>query len=173
MGTEPEPDELVEADDDLWSRIINNMIRRSQQQPGSENDPTQLDSRNPTPGATLEGPGAAAPVSSEEAAEYLAGLEKEFPEDEEPADPDKDQGCWHYDHTRFCTQCDPASYKPCDDEDEEEDTVPIDSPPRLRTWLARRRSRIAVGLLVTLGLLDLVFTVFCVLRGHWILALLG
>lgn len=83
---ELEPDEVVEGNDDLWSRIIDGMIRRSQEQPGSENKPTQLDNRNPGQGATLEGPGAAAPVSSEEATEYLAGLEEEFPadQDEEP-----------------------------------------------------------------------------------------
>ena len=56
----------LEPDEDLWSRIIDGMIRRSQEQPGSENKPTQLDNRNPGQGATLEGPGAAAPVSSEE-----------------------------------------------------------------------------------------------------------
>jgi hypothetical protein len=75
---EPEPDD-VEGDEDLWGRIIDSMIRRSQQEPGNEDEPTQLNSRNPAPGATLEGPGAAAPVSSEEAAEFLARLEEEFP----------------------------------------------------------------------------------------------
>jgi hypothetical protein len=79
---EPEPDDVVEGDEDLWGRIIDGMIRRSQQQPGSEIQSTQLDSRNPDPGATLQGPGAAAPVSSEEAAEYLARLEEEFPADQ-------------------------------------------------------------------------------------------
>lgn len=23
-------------------------------------------------------------------------------------------GCWHYDYQDFCTQCDPASYGPCE-----------------------------------------------------------
>ncbi len=86
---EPEPDEVVEGDDDLWGRIIDGMLRRSQQQPGSENEPTQLDSSNPSPGGTLEGPGAAAPVSSEEATEYLADLEEEFPADQDE-EPDED-----------------------------------------------------------------------------------
>ena len=80
-----------------------------------------------------------------------------------------------------CTTGDPKLCSTCgdlvanctgSDEEQEEDTMP-DNAPRLRTCLARRPSRIAVGLLVTLGLLDLVFIVFCVLHGHWILALLG
>lgn len=28
---------------------------------------------------------------------------------------DSTDGCWHYDHDRFCVQCDPASYGPCDE----------------------------------------------------------
>lgn len=68
---EPEPDEVVEGDEG----------RRSQQEPGNEDEPTQLNSRNPSPGAMREGPGAAAPVSSAEAAEFLARLEEEFPAD--------------------------------------------------------------------------------------------
>jgi hypothetical protein len=64
---------VVDADDDLWSRIINNMIRRSQPQSDSETEPAQQ----------LEGPGAAAPVTSEEAAEYLVRLEEEFPADQD------------------------------------------------------------------------------------------
>jgi hypothetical protein len=78
---EPDPDDVVEGDEDLWGRIIDGMIRRSQQEPGNEDEPTPLNSRNPSPGAMLEGPGAAAPVRSEEAAEYLARLEEEFPVD--------------------------------------------------------------------------------------------
>ena len=78
----PEADEVVEGDD-LWGRIIDGMIRRSQQEPGNEDEPTQLNSRNLSPGTMLEGPGAAAPVSSEEAAEYLAALEQEFPADQD------------------------------------------------------------------------------------------
>jgi hypothetical protein len=160
---------VVEGDDDLWSRIIDGMLRRSQQQPGSENEPTQLDSRNPSPGGTLEGPGAAAPVSSEEATEYLAGLEEEFPADQDE-EPDEDQGCWHYDNQRFCTQCDPANCE--SDDEEEEDSMPIANTSRLRAWLACRPSRIAVGLLVFLASLSLVATVYFGLQGRWILALL-
>jgi hypothetical protein len=70
------------------------------------------------------------------------------PIDLEPVDeeePDEEQGCWHCDYTRFCTQCDPAS--PEDEHDA--DTCPtcgeLDAPaPRLR-WLARRPSKISLG----------------------------
>ena len=72
---------MVEGDEDLWGRIIDGMIRRSQKQPADETEPTQLDSWNQSPSATLEGPGAAAPVSREGAAEYLAALEHEFSAD--------------------------------------------------------------------------------------------
>ena len=78
---EPEADQALESDEDLWGRIIDDMIRGSRLRPGNEGEPTQLNSMNPSPGATLEGPGAAAPVSSEDAAEYLARLEEKFPAD--------------------------------------------------------------------------------------------
>ena len=31
-----------------------------------------------------------------------------------PGDSDRKDGCWHYGYERFCVQCDPASYGPCD-----------------------------------------------------------
>lgn len=74
---------------------------------------------------------------------------------------------------KICPTCGDLVANCTGEEEEEEDTMPIDNIPRLRTWLARRPSRISVGLLGTLGMLDLVFTVLCALRGHWILALLG
>jgi hypothetical protein len=80
---EPEPNDVVEGVEDLWGCIIDSMIRRSQQEPGNEDEPTRLNSRNPSPGAMLEGPGAAAPVSSAEATEYLARLAEEFPADQD------------------------------------------------------------------------------------------
>jgi len=97
---------------------------------------------------------------------------KEEPDEEEPVE---EQGCWHYDYTRFCTQCDPASHEP--EDEHEADTCPtcgeLDAPaPRLR-WLARLPSKISVGLLITLGLLDLVASIYLALKGHWLLALLG
>jgi hypothetical protein len=107
----------------------------------------------------------------------LEPAEEEEPAKEEPAneEPDEEQGCWHYDYTRLCTQCDPASHEPEDEHDA--DTCPtrgeLDAAaPRLR-WLARRPSKISVGLLITLGLLDLVASIYLALKGHWLLALLG
>jgi len=85
--------------------------------------------------------------------------------DEEALDGDpedaEDQTCWHYDPTSS------------EGDDEEEETMPTDNPARLRTWLARRPARITVGLLVTLGLLDLVASIYLALKGHLLLALLG
>ncbi len=98
------------------------------------------------------------------------------PIDLEPAEeeePDEEQGCWHCDYTRFCTQCDPAS--PEDEHDA--DTCPtcgeLDAPAPRRRWLARRPSKISLGLLITLGLLDLVASIYLALKGHWLLVLLG
>ncbi len=87
------------------------------------------------------------------------------PDEEEELDGDqedpKDQGCSH---------CDATSRE--SDDEEEDDTMPTDNPPRLRTWL-RRPSKISVGLLITLGLLDLIASIYLALKGHWLLALLG
>ncbi|HKX04384.1 MAG TPA: hypothetical protein VJX71_17960, partial [Methylomirabilota bacterium] len=89
-------------------------------------------------------------------------IDLEPDEDEELDRDQEDQGGRRYAPIRYET-----------DDEEEDDTMPTDNPPRLHAWLARRPSRTPVVLLVTLGLLDLVFTIFCALRGHWILALLG
>jgi hypothetical protein len=127
----------------------------------------------------LRGPGAGAPaghgVRDHRATRPTPPIDLEPVDEEEPdeEEPDEEQGCWHCDYTRFCTQCDPAS--PEDEHDA--DTCPtcgeLDAPaPRLR-WLARRPSKISLGLLITLGLLDLVASIYLALKGHWLLALLG
>lgn len=102
------------------------------------------------------------------------------PDEEEP---DETQGCWHYDYTRFCTQCDPASYESDAEEDnlelgdEDEDLGVIGRGIAQRA--AEARARIfggkyypALALIAAAALASLGLTILFTLQGHWVLALL-
>lgn len=89
---------------------------------------------------------------------------------------DETQGCWHYDYQRFCTQCDPASYEPSEEEDE-----PVRVPFLERARLALQPlalDHLAMGLLpyrpllVSAAILSAAATYLLFATGHWILALL-
>jgi len=106
----------------------------------------------------------------------VAALIRTAEPEEIEVEPDEEQGCWHYDYTRFCTQCDPASYEETEVEEIEE---PVAGPSFLELLRARvdgwfrRPATIIVGLLVGLSAVaSLILTVLFALQGRWILALL-